>query len=148
MRLAGRLLTVPPGVLLDLNGVVKAQAVDDALALLPGEGWVSAGGDLAARGELTVALPGGEAVRLVEGALATSGSSRRRWLRGGRVLHHLIDPFAGVPADTPWEQVTACGRTCVDADVAAKAGFVAGPDWLEARGIPAWFVPRGEPVCT
>src|SRR5207244_3648202 len=34
VRLVGRLLTFPAGVRLDLNGVVKARAVDDALALL------------------------------------------------------------------------------------------------------------------
>jgi FAD:protein FMN transferase len=34
IRLSGRLLTLPRGVVLDLNGVVKSVAVDDALALL------------------------------------------------------------------------------------------------------------------
>ena len=55
----GRLVGLRPGVKLDLNGVVKSLAVDDALAILSGEGFVSAGGDLAARGEIAVALPGG-----------------------------------------------------------------------------------------
>ena len=39
--------------------------------------------------------------------------------------------------------MTACGATCLAADVAAKAGFLAGdlgPAWLDARGIPARFV--------
>src|SRR5439155_15571329 len=50
--LRGRLLQLPAGSKLDLNGVVKAQTVDDALALLGGDGYVSAGGDLGARGGL------------------------------------------------------------------------------------------------
>ncbi|MGH3054684.1 MAG: FAD:protein FMN transferase, partial [Gaiellaceae bacterium] len=143
LRLAGRLLSRPAGVKLDLNGVVKALAVDDSLELLDGDGFVSAGGDLAARGELDVALPGGGAVRLVRGALATSGSSARAWLRGGRRQHHLIDPHTGRPAESPWEQVTVCGDTCRTADVAAKAAFLlgeAGPDWLDERGLPGWFL--------
>ena len=46
---AGRMLSRPPGSALDLNGVVKALAVDDAAATLDGPGFVSVGGDV--RGE-------------------------------------------------------------------------------------------------
>jgi thiamine biosynthesis lipoprotein ApbE len=85
VRLHGRVLALPAGVRLDLSGVVKAQTVDDALAILGGNGFVSAGGDLAARGGLSVALPGGGAVHLLLGGLATSGSDRRRWRRARAV---------------------------------------------------------------
>jgi len=142
VRLRGRVLGLPAGVKLDLNGVVKAQTVDDALALLDGDGYVSAGGDLAARGRLSVALPGGETVELVLGGLATSGSDRRRWRRGGALQHHLIDPSSGKPARSPWQQVTVCGRTCLGADVAAKAAFLLGregPDWLDDNRLPGRF---------
>jgi FAD:protein FMN transferase len=146
VRTAGRLLRTPEGVRLDLNGVVKAMAVDSALEVLGGDGWISAGGDLAANSGLDVALPGGGAVRLVSGGIATSGSSRRTWLRGGRRMHHLIDPRTGLPATSPWSHVTACGASCLDADVAAKAGFLMGedgPDWLDERGVPARFLHTG-----
>ena len=73
IRLSGLLVQRPVGLRLDLNGVVKGRAVDDALALLEGDGFVSAGGDLATRGELVVALPAGGTVTLDSGALATSG---------------------------------------------------------------------------
>jgi thiamine biosynthesis lipoprotein len=142
VRLHGRVLALPAGVRLDLSGVVKAQTVDDALAILGGNGFVSAGGDLAARGGLSVALPGGGAVHLLLGGLATSGSDRRRWRRARAVQHHLIDPRTGVPARSPWEQVTVCARTCCGADVAAKAAFLLGhdgPDWLDGRGLPGRF---------
>jgi FAD:protein FMN transferase len=143
VQLIGRIVRLPEGAVLDLNGVVKSLAVDDALALLSGDASVSAGGDLAARGPLTVALPGGEAVDLRKGALATSGRTKRRWLRGGEVQHHLIDPRTGRPSRSPWTEVTACGATCVAADVAAKAAFLLGDDgpaWLDARGIPGRLV--------
>lgn len=149
VRLAGTLLRVDPGVSLDLNGVVKALAVDDALALLGEGGLVSAGGDLAARGEVDVGLPGGSAVRLVRGGLATSGTVSRRWMRGGELQHHLIDPRTGRPARSPWSQVTVCGRTCLDADTAAKAAFLLGEDgpaWLEERALPGRFVTIGGEV--
>ncbi len=80
------------------------------------------------------------------GALATSGTSKRSWIRGGELQHHLIDPRTGRARDLrPGRQVTACGATCLAADVAAKAGFLLGrtaPSWLDARGIPARFVDR------
>jgi len=141
----GRHVGNPLGVRLDLNGVVKAIAVDDALSLLSGDGFVSAGGDVAARGELVVALPDGEAVTLRRGALATSGDTGRRWLRAGAVQHHLIDARTGAPAVSPWSEVTACGATCLAADVAAKAGYLLGaegPDWLDDRGIPGRFLAK------
>jgi thiamine biosynthesis lipoprotein len=140
--LSGRMLSRPPGLDLDLNGVVKALAVDKAAASLDGPGFVSVGGDLAVRGPVDVALPGGGAVRVVEGGLATSGTSSRG--------AHLVDPGTGAPSESPWEQVTASGRTCLAADVAAKAGFLLGergPGWLDGRGIPGRFVtPAGDVV--
>jgi thiamine biosynthesis lipoprotein len=145
LRLDGKILRRPPGLLLDLNGVVKALAVDEAAAALDGPGYVSAGGDLAARGPVDVGLPGGGAIRLLEGGIATSGTATRRWHRGGEEQHHLIDPRTGRPADSPWEQVTVSGATCLDADLAAKAAFLlgdSGPDWLDERGMPGRFLAR------
>jgi thiamine biosynthesis lipoprotein len=139
----GPLLRLEAGVQLDLNGVVKALAVDRATALLDGDGagFVSAGGDLATRGAIDVALSGGESVR-VRGGIATSGTTRRRWLRAGELQHHLIDPRTGRPSDSSWFEVTVCGASCLVADVAAKAAFLlgeAGPAWLERRGLPGRF---------
>jgi thiamine biosynthesis lipoprotein len=146
VALYGRVLLLRRGTRLDLNGVVKACAVDDAAGLLSGTGFVSAGGDLATRGPVDVALPGGGAVRLVSGGLATSGRTKRRWLRGGEEQHHLIDPATGRPSASRWEEVTVCGATCLAADVAAKAAFLLGddgPGWLDDRGLPGRFVRSG-----
>jgi thiamine biosynthesis lipoprotein len=137
IRLHERLVLVPRGVTLDLNGVVKGLSVDRAFALLTRGGVVSAGGDLRTHAPLDVSLPGAGSVRLHAGALATSGTTKRGF--------HLIDARTGRPSESPWREVTACGATCLDADVAAKAGFLAGaagPRWLDERGIPARFVAR------
>jgi FAD:protein FMN transferase len=153
----GRLLSRPPGLALDLNGVVKALAVDEAATTLAGPGFVSVGGDLAVRGPVDVALPRGGAIRVVAGGLATSGTASRG--------DHLVDPATGTPSESCWEQVTASGATCLAADVAAKAAFLLGedgPDWLDAHGIPgrfvggadglvengAWRASREVPACT
>jgi thiamine biosynthesis lipoprotein len=145
-----RFVERPPGTVLDLNGVVKAMAVDDAVGLLDNPGFVSAGGDVAVRGPAVVGLPGGEAVTLERGGLATSGTASRRWLRGGLVQHHLIDSATRRPAHSPWTFVTAVGSSCLTADVAAKAGFLLGddgPDWLDERGVAARFVGGRTVVC-
>ena len=150
VRLTGRLLTRPPGVQLDLNGVVKALAVDDALTCISGPGFVSAGGDLATRGPVSVALPGGDVVQVLEGGIATSGTVRRRWTRGGVEEHHLIDPRTGLPSRSPWTQVTVVGASCLAADVCAKAAFLlgdAGPDWLDSHGLAGRFMSGESIVC-
>jgi FAD:protein FMN transferase len=130
-----RLLSRPPGLALDLNGVVKSLAIDEAVATLAGPGFVSVGGDLAVRGPVDVALPHGGAIRVVAGGLATSGTATRG--------AHLVDTATGRQSESGWEQVTASGETCLAADVAAKVGFLLGdrgPAWLDERGVPGRFV--------
>jgi len=144
LRLRQTLVHRPHGVRLDLNGVVKGKTVDDALALIDGEGFVSAGGDLAARGAVDVALPGDGAVRVLNGGLATSSIVKRRWLRAGVWQHHLIDPATGRSCETPWREVTVSAASCLEADVAAKAALLLGregPGWLERRGLAGRFLP-------
>jgi thiamine biosynthesis lipoprotein len=144
IQLVGTLVRRPAGLRLDLNGVVKGRAVDDALALIEGDGFVSAGGDLATRGELVVALPRGGTVTLQSGALATSGVTTRSWVNAERTpQHHLIDPATGAPAEVPWEAVTVCAATCLSADVAAKTAFLLGnegPAWIEQQGLQGRFL--------
>ncbi len=150
IAVGARFLERPPRTVLDLNGVVKSMAVDDALGLLDRPGFVSAGGDIAVSRPLSVGLPGGDTITLEHGGLATSGTATRRWRRGGLVGHHLIDPATRRPARSPWTHVTAVGRTCLAADVAAKAGFLlgaAGPDWLDERGVAARFVAGRAVMC-
>ena len=145
IRLTGRLLSRPPGLLLDLNGVVKARTVDQALALARSAVFVSAGGDMSARSPVDVALAGGDVVCLRSGGLATSSTRRRRWLRGGQWQHHLIDPRSGSPSCSEWLEVTVCADSCLHADVAAKTALLLGlegPDWLTSMGLPGRLRPR------
>jgi thiamine biosynthesis lipoprotein len=140
VRLLGTLVFRSPGTKLDLNGIVKALAVDEALELISGSGFVAAGGDVAVRGE-TLALS--------SGGIATSGTTRRRWLRGGELQHHLLDPRTGRPARSRWLEVTVAAPTCLKADVAAKVAFLLsgdGPAWLDERGLPGRFRVADETV--
>jgi thiamine biosynthesis lipoprotein len=146
VRLSGRVLTRPPGMHLDLNGVAKSLAVDTALALLAGDGFVAAGGDVAARGGAIVGLPNGGALRVECGGVATSGSTRRQWRRGGAPQHHLLDARTGRPSRSRWREVTVVAGSCVAADVAAKTAFLLddeGPPWLAGQRLRGRFVDAG-----
>jgi thiamine biosynthesis lipoprotein len=143
LLIVGQILFRTAGTKLDLNGVVKSMAVDDAVALLPGDGYVSAGGDLATRGDVVVRLPAGGFVALHGGGVATSGSSSWNWLRSGKLQHHLIDPRTGRPARSCWTDVTVAAGSCLAADVAARAAFLLseeGPRWLDERRLAGAFV--------
>lgn len=143
ISLRGRVLLRAVPVTLDLNGVVKGKTVDDALALLDGSGWVSAGGDIAVAEPVVVGLPGGDSITVHSGGLATSSVAKRSWLAGGERQHHLIDPRTGAPSRSPWRDVTVAAPTCLAADVAAKAALILGfdgPWWLERRGLAGRLV--------
>ncbi len=148
----GSRVRVPPGTSLDLGATAKALCVDRATGLVTlrlGIGvLVDIGGDLAVAGE---PAPGGwniavqessqEAggdpdcvVAVSDGALASSGTTVRRWKVGGTPVHHIIDPRTGEPAPPVWRMVTVSAPTCVEANVAATASIVWGRHALRELG--------------
>jgi thiamine biosynthesis lipoprotein len=148
---ATRSIALHPGVRLDLGGIGKGYAVDRVATLLARAGptLVDAGGDLRACGgawPVGVETPEGTLTILLEdGALATSGRDRRRWRRGGQAKHHLIDPRTARPARSELVRVSVAAARAVDAEVAAKALFLAGTATAAAReadeaGIPSVLV--------
>jgi FAD:protein FMN transferase len=151
VRLRGRLLERAPGSRLDLAGVVKGMTVDAAIALLDRPGYVSAGGDIAVTTPTVVDLPGGGAIVVGSGGIATSGTLTRSWPGDQGPLHHLIDPRSGRPSDSQWASVTVAAESCSDADVAAKAAFLLGSEglaWLDRRRLPGRFLHRDGTVVT
>ena len=165
IRLDGPLLRLPPGIRLDLGATAKGVGADRAVRAVTtatgsaGGVLVSLGGDIAVGGTtprggwpVTVAeAPDrpdpaqSQLVRLAGGAVATSSVTCRRWRRGGRVLHHIVDPRTGLPADGPWRTASVAAATCADANAAATAAIVAGEQaeaWLAAAGVPARLVSR------
>ena len=144
VRLDGMILRRPPGLALDLNGVVKSLAVDEAAARsCPATASSRQAATSPSAGRSTSACPAAAPSASLQGGLATSGVASRSWRRGGEEQHHLVDPRTGRPSASPWQQVTVSGATCLAADVAAKAAFLLGadgPDWLDDRGLPGRFV--------
>ena len=134
VRLDGDKIELAPGVQLDLGGIGKGYAAERAADLLASSGpcLVNAGGDVALRGgpwPVGVETANGSiTLELGTGGLATSGRDRRRWRRGGRELHHLVDPSTGQPAESDLLRVTVVAQDAIEAEVAAKALFLAGAE--------------------
>jgi thiamine biosynthesis lipoprotein len=166
-----REVRVRPGVELDLGSTGKGYAADlaasAALAAMRAATedpdrcgvLVSLGGDITVGGRApeggwriliaedseTPSDTVGEVVAIETGAIATSSTTVRRWRRGERTLHHLIDPRTGGPVDSPWRTASVAAATCVDANTAATAAIVIGDaavGWLAAAGLPARLVAR------
>jgi FAD:protein FMN transferase len=158
------LLTVPHGTALDLGATAKAYVADHAAAALSRRYdtavLVELGGDLAVAGNrpdgwcVRVAEREGEDGQLVlvrHGGLATSTTTVRRWNRGGRTVHHIVDPRTGAPADGPWRTVSVAAPCALAANVASTAAIVLGEaalDWLDGRGLAARLVARDGSVHT
>ncbi len=152
------LLTVPTGAALDLGATAKAYVADHAAAALAARYGcgvlVELGGDLAVAGHrpdgwvVTVAEREGDDGQLVllrHGGLVTSTTTVRQWRRGGRPVHHIVDPRTGEPAAGPWRTVSVSAPKALAANVASTAAIVLGDGavhWLEARGLAARLVAR------
>jgi thiamine biosynthesis lipoprotein len=169
-------LRLHEGVTLDLGATAKAWAADHAaaeLAAFAGCGvLVSLGGDIAVAGEPPLRENGERCWRITvrdrtdemdvtdqrseisitDGGVATSGTASRRWLRGGDLLHHILDPRSGLPAPSPWRTVSVAAGNCLDANIASTAAFLLGaeaPAWIGGHALPARLVSeRGRIVYT
>lgn len=147
---------LPKGVRLDLGGIAKGWAADQAAQRLSefAPALVDAGGDIAISGPMTngdawqiaVADPidpenDVEKLALDAGGVATSGRDYRNWRIGDQVFHHIIDPRTGQSAETDVMSATVIAPSASQAEVAAKVAMIlgsrAGMRWLNARPLLA-----------
>ncbi len=139
-----RLLRIPQGVKLDLGSTAKAFAADRAasrIAEVTGSGvLVNLGGDISLAGPapfegwpVALALActtrpedAKAVVAIWCGGLASSGTAVRTWQRGGRRVHHIVDPATGTSADSCWQLASVTAPSCVAANAASTAAIVWG----------------------
>jgi thiamine biosynthesis lipoprotein len=143
---------LPWGMQLDFGGIAKGWAAQQAVRRLEkyGPTLVNAGGDLAVgrlqQGgqpwQVGIADPFHEGddlevLGLAGVGVATSGSTRRRWRKGGIWQHHIIDPRTGLPAESDIVGATVIARDSVGAEIGAKTllilGSQAGMAWVEEQ---------------
>jgi thiamine biosynthesis lipoprotein len=145
---ARRVRLSEPGMMLDLGGIAKGYAADEALQVLARRGTrhalVALGGDVAAGDappgtagwEIGVAPlgPRGRAfpsITLQRAAISTSGDAEQYLDAAGTRYSHIVDPVTGSAA-TGRRGVTVIGPNAITADALATAIKVLGPE----RGLP------------
>jgi thiamine biosynthesis lipoprotein ApbE len=156
-----RTIRIPPGVKLDFGAVGNAFAADRAAANI--SSLVKCGVSVRIGDDVSVAgapPPGGwlvdlstgpedavgtvdQTVRIVSGGIATSSTTTRRWRRGTRRLHHIVDPFTGDVASEHWASVSVAAASCVESNAASTAAIVWGENALarlEALALPCRLV--------
>lgn len=133
-----------PGMLLDLGGIAKGYAADEALAVLKRHGirsaLVAAGGDIA----VSKPPPGREGWRIGIASLEAPNKSRARYLKlrdsavstsgdgehyveiDGKRYSHIVDPRTGLGLEGR-SGVTVVARNATTSDSLATAVSVLGP---------------------
>lgn len=143
-------------IAIDLGGIAKGHAVDQAIAALRrsglAAGLVNAGGDLAAFGPAPSIVhvrdprdPGRilTEVAVCEGAMASSGGRFDPVQSALALSTAIIDPISGVPAQLVLG-ATVCAPSCMMADALTKVVMLAGEDTttiLAHYGASALVVP-------
>lgn len=118
------------GVLVSIGGDIATAGP------APAGGWQIHVQDRAEDPSTQIAIPAGAAI-------ATSSTVSRQWIRGDRVIHHIVDPRTGQPASTVWRSVTVAASTCVRANTVTTAALVRGRSavrWVDELGLPARFL--------
>ena len=130
---------------LDLGGVAKGYAVDEAVRILKENGIkngiVNLGGDIFAFGtknnktpwRIGIANPEigeeGDAIIRIQAtdkSVVTSGDYERFFIEKGVRYHHIIDFNTGMPANSGIISVTVISDECMNADIISTAVFVLG----------------------
>jgi thiamine biosynthesis lipoprotein len=159
VELKGDSVWLAPLTRIDLAGIAKGYAVDQAVSVLKASGvssgLVDGGGDIRVFGprrfKIGVKHPRGEGtIRIIElqdRAVATSGDYENYFISGGNRYHHIIDPKTGYPA-RGCISVTVVAPEAVLADGLATAAFVLGPDkgrrLVESLGCECFIVTEGD----
>jgi thiamine biosynthesis lipoprotein len=156
----GNRVRLPTGTGFDPGGIGKGLAADLVCAELLAAGaegaCINLGGDVRVAGTApdggawTIAVEHPWSVRpltfvgLLDGAVATSTTLRRRWRTGGEIRHHLIDPQTGLPSASDVALATIIAAEAWMAEVVAKAVLLAGAthpfDLIDGTGVEGLIV--------
>ena len=146
LKIIGDTLQAPLGFRVDTGGSGKGYIVDYVAKKFFSSVenyWISAGGDLLARGhrengigwevgvqnplmpeqDIFILKTKGEQV-----AIATSGIIKRKWKKNGLAWHHIIDPRTGLPVENDILSVTVIASDTLRADIFAKTVLILGAE--------------------
>lgn len=153
-------LSLQPGMQIDLGGIGKEYAVDAAATRISAMArgvscLVNFGGDIVVRhprrdgrcwqvGIESANQPGAAAsiIKLTQGALATSGDSRRFVLKDGKRYPHVLDATTGWPVPDAPRSVTVAADTCTQAGTLTTLALLQGAgaeQFLKSQGARYWL---------
>lgn len=146
-------LTMPAGMSVDFGGIAKEYAVDRTAQLLaqrwPHAVLVNFGGDIACPvinkdgWQVGIENPhkldnAAALLTIRQGALATSGNTRRYIEVAGKRYGHIINPKNGYPVEQAPLSVTVLAPNCVMAGMLATMSMLKGAqaeDFLQQQGV-------------
>lgn len=163
VRIENHTLLLEEGMAVDLGGIAKGYAADEAAAVLRSsgitDGVVDLGGNIVALGEKRIGLRDpfsandGDymcVLEVADCAVVTSGSYERYFEQDGVRYHHILDPRTGKPAGSGLVSVTVVADNAIDGDALSTAFFIAGREqaekWAEQLGVSAVFVDENRQV--
>lgn len=131
-----------PHMALDLGGIAKGYAADEAKKVLVsagvGHAIINLGGNVLTLGQrydggpwnIGVKDPGDPAgsllgtVKVIDGTVVTSGDYERYFERDGRVYHHIMDPRTGYPGQGSIKSIVIINSSSIDADALSTTVFL------------------------
>lgn len=153
----GSVMLRRPDMSLDLGGIAKGFAVDEAHRILVENGVTDAvinlGGSVSVIGgqravgirhpDRTAGTPMGR-LWLSNQSAVTSGSYEKSFAANGKCCHHLLDPRTGYPAESGLKSATLIGDSALELDALTTAVFILGAEKgsriAEAYGLQAVFI--------
>ncbi len=139
-----KVLIKDPQMLMDLGGIAKGYAVDEAVKVLKESGiksgFVNLGGDIYVFGDkpdqtpwyIGIQKPVIESstvmarVNLYNQSIVSSGDYERYFEENDVRYHHIIDPATGYPSDGGIVSVTIISDKAIDGDVLSTSVFILG----------------------
>lgn len=158
-----------PGMVIDLGGIGKGYAADEAAKIIRAAGAeraiINLGGNVLAMGEKAPGTPWrvgvqhpdrsrGAIVGVIEvtnKTVVTSGIYERYFEAGGKRYHHILDPDTGYPVDNGLASVSVVTDSSMDADALSTILFAEGLEkgmaFAEARdNVEAIFIDREDHI--
>ena len=148
MKIEGKTVTLPAGMMIDLGGIAKGFTGDRVGEIFSQyniqSGIISLGGNVQAYGTKTNGKPWRVAIQNPENsmeylgvldvqdkAVVTSGGYERFFEENGVRYHHIIDPRTGYPADSGLISATIVCEKGILADGLSTSLFIMGKDQAE-----------------
>lgn len=165
-------ITLPKEMALDFGGIAKEYAVDRCILLAKEASQapvlVNLGGDLAVTGprlknqpwQVAIEAPKSHSLKineiasslthnseemivtLFDGALATSGDSKRYLYKQGRRYSHVLNPMTGWPIENAPRSITTLAPQCIQAGMLATLALLQGSEaesFLDEQEITHWL---------